>query len=414
MSLPSGYKRLEYIQSTGTQHIDTNFIPNQDTRLDIIAVPLSVADAADGSGFIPYGAGESYASKAFECYTSGQKYEFNYDGQYEINLGATVGEKIVISHDKNNISCSIDGGDLYTHSFNYISFVAPRSLTLFGINRATVAHGLQKVYSCQIYDNGTLIRDFIPCNNASGETGLWDNVNNVFYGNAGTGTFTAGPEAEISTPANFRVFSMTGDEAVLAWDAVDGAIGYKLYKDDILISETADTAYTVQIKLFATAQYQLTAYNDSQESAPAVLTVSNFPDNPLLYLVTDRTESDVVAGNKKGTYNYTDLNRVGTAVRYLADLMNGYGYDIHVTAKRNWTENDAPKAGQMARYLADVAAVRGAWTMMEITPKVPGSMEKLTWQSANDIEKILEDIDTLLANIMAAWFYSGELYSGEV
>ena len=33
MSLPSGYKRLEYIQSSGTQYIDTGFKPNQDTRV---------------------------------------------------------------------------------------------------------------------------------------------------------------------------------------------------------------------------------------------------------------------------------------------------------------------------------------------------------------------------------------------
>ena len=32
----------------------------------------------------------------------------------------------------------------------------------------------------------------------------------------------------------------------------------------------------------------------------------------------------------------------------------------------------------------------------------------------NDIEKILEDIDVLLTNSAQAWFYSGELFSGEV
>ena len=28
MSLPSGYKRLEYIQSSGTQYVDTNVVPS--------------------------------------------------------------------------------------------------------------------------------------------------------------------------------------------------------------------------------------------------------------------------------------------------------------------------------------------------------------------------------------------------
>lgn len=50
------------------------------------------------------------------------------------------------------------------------------------------------LYSCQIYDNDVLIRDYVPCQGPSGDIGLYDTENNQFYGNAGTGTFTAGPE----------------------------------------------------------------------------------------------------------------------------------------------------------------------------------------------------------------------------
>lgn len=32
MSLPTGYTPLEWIESTGTQYVDTEFAPNQDTR----------------------------------------------------------------------------------------------------------------------------------------------------------------------------------------------------------------------------------------------------------------------------------------------------------------------------------------------------------------------------------------------
>ena len=57
-----------------------------------------------------------------------------------------------------------------------------------------MGYGACKLRSCKIYDNGTLVRDFIPCKNASGVIGLWDDVNSAFYQNAGSGTFTAGPE----------------------------------------------------------------------------------------------------------------------------------------------------------------------------------------------------------------------------
>lgn len=49
------------------------------------------------------------------------------------------------------------------------------------------------LYSCKIYDNGTLIRDFIPVKRISdSKCGLWDKVTKVFYPNSGTGTFTGG------------------------------------------------------------------------------------------------------------------------------------------------------------------------------------------------------------------------------
>lgn len=51
-----------------------------------------------------------------------------------------------------------------------------------------------KLYSCQIYDGDTLVRDFISCINPDGEAGLYDCVNSVFYASAGSGAFTAGAD----------------------------------------------------------------------------------------------------------------------------------------------------------------------------------------------------------------------------
>lgn len=193
MSLPSGYTRLEYIESTGTQYIDIGFIPNQDTRIDMVACPTSVADAGGGSSFIPYGSAQAYNSRAFECYTVSAQYEFNYGTTYK-NIGnAAIGQKVVITHNKNNVSLSINDGPLLTMSFIYSSFTTPYTMTLFGTHRSSILCGHQKIYSCQIRDNGNLIRNFIPCKNTNGVVGLWDDVGQLFYENNGSGTFVAGP-----------------------------------------------------------------------------------------------------------------------------------------------------------------------------------------------------------------------------
>ena len=116
----------------------------------------------------------------------------------------------------------------------------------------------------------------------------------------------------------------------------------------------------------------------------------------------------------KGAYNASDLNRVEAAVAYVAGRLNGYGYAVTVTPKQDWTGSDIPTAGQMATYLQDVAALRGAIAVMASTPPTPDSANNLTWQEANNIEQILLDVDELLTRMAAAWFYSGDLYTGEV
>lgn len=154
-------------------------------------------------------------------------------------------------------------------------------------------------------------------------------------------------------------------------------------------------------------------------------------------LITDRTQADVdrvkVIAKKiesgtaseselaewnaaalKGSYNATDLNRVGAAIQYVAERINGYGYVVHVSPKTDWGEEDTPTQSDTQRYLADLAVLRSTFAVLQSTPAVPVDMETLTYTEANNIEKILEDIDYLLTNTAKGWFYSGEVFSGEV
>lgn len=134
----------------------------------------------------------------------------------------------------------------------------------------------------------------------------------------------------------------------------------------------------------------------------------------VLTLITDRTAADVAAGNSKGTYNATDLNRVGAAVAYLAGLLEGYGYLVPVSPRQDWQESDVPTESDMERYLQDVATLREAMTALPGTPDVPDSMKKLTYSKANDIERILANLDAVIRLLRQSWYYSDEVYAGEV
>ena len=141
-----------------------------------------------------------------------------------------------------------------------------------------------------------------------------------------------------------------------------------------------------------------------------------------LHLVTDRTAADVNAGNAKGTYTAEDLNRVGAAMNYVADRLRAAGYDPHISPKTDWKNEDWVDQAAQAVYLGDLAELRKQFSMMKSTPEVPprilatgiNTKDGLTHTWANDIERILEDVDALLTNISAAWFFSGDLFSGEV
>ena len=139
-------------------------------------------------------------------------------------------------------------------------------------------------------------------------------------------------------------------------------------------------------------------------------------------LITDRTRADVNAGNGKGTYNASDLNRVGDAMNYVASRLRAAGYDPHISPKTDWKDDDWVDQASQAVYLGDLSELRRQFAMMKSTPEVPprilatgiNTNDGLTYTWANNIEKILEDVDYLLTKSMQPRFFSGDLFSGEV
>ena len=142
-------------------------------------------------------------------------------------------------------------------------------------------------------------------------------------------------------------------------------------------------------------------------------------------LITDRTAADVAAMRKKGAYDYTDLNRVTEAMEFVHARPQAYGYADSYSPVRirhqdgtedlRWREDDElMNVSLFAAYRANVAALREALPLGADTPETPQSVPEMTWDGANAIEKILQDLDLLLAVVQQSYFYSGEIYAGEV
>ena len=187
MSLPSGYKKIEYIQSSGTQYIDTGFKPNQNTRLiadvEILNVPHSQL----------LGARIASGNASFNILVSSKTDGRDDYNETALNFAAGAARWKI---DKNKNVTTVNGTAV-SHPAG--TFQTTCSIFINAVNTngspMSTTTGSARWRSVQIYDNGRLVRDFIPCKTAAGVVGLWDDVNNTFYSNAGSGTFTAGPEA---------------------------------------------------------------------------------------------------------------------------------------------------------------------------------------------------------------------------
>ena len=127
----------------------------------------------------------------------------------------------------------------------------------------------------------------------------------------------------------------------------------------------------------------------------------------MLELITDRTASDVANGTVKGTYSDVDMNRVQSAISTLRSALSENGYNLaDLFPMPEWKEKSIPSVQQFQEYLENVRIVRSALAVLPSTPKAPQSMSKMDFKAANNIEKILVDVETLLETLKQVYIHA--------
>ena len=186
--LPEGCTELEYIESTGTQYIDTLFIPIFGdvitTRAERIGknAPIFYAGNANQLTILPseygYNRGLIY-TKYFQGATNAVSFPIKYfdiDGLFH-NLyfckdGLYIDEIKVckISDNRND---------------------ADTSISLF---RCNTIFGEVRIANFSLVRDNTILLDLIPVLDKNDVVCMYDKVNKKFYYNQGTGEFIAGPK----------------------------------------------------------------------------------------------------------------------------------------------------------------------------------------------------------------------------
>lgn len=118
-------------------------------------------------------------------------------------------------------------------------------------------------------------------------------------------------------------------------------------------------------------------------------------------------------GVVKGAYNASDMNRVGQAEQYLVEMLHEAGYTVNVTPKTDWKMEDFPSQSQMTQYRSIAFAINRKLSG-DIYLSVPALFWKLRFDRANNVEMSLLQTYEHYQLMQRGYYYSGELFSGEV
>lgn len=185
---------VEYLESTGTQWIDTGVLANGEFDFDYMFRMNTLQGNTVGMG----ARSSSQFLTALQINNT-QRFAFAYLGTVwsndAWNISAGRDYRVQLHFHNGSQSIAVDGNTLLTDSsvgveaLNLPIYIFKRS------NSATeTVYGLNgRFYFCKIYQNGTLVRDYITVR--KGTVGyLYDRVSGKLFGNAGTGDFVLGAD----------------------------------------------------------------------------------------------------------------------------------------------------------------------------------------------------------------------------
>ena len=198
MKIPNKFNRMgikiesdpayvEYLESTGTQYIDTGYIfdSTKHSKVEIkFAIPSGVAGNNSEFGFSNVGTNCLYANIThlrvgnnesaqtfWTIFNIGDNVFTFQDGKYSVNGGAEV--------DTTYLPIANQTFDLFTINWR-------------GNHTTYLAASGTKIYYCRFYQGNTLVKNLVPVLDGNNVACMYDTVNKKYYYNGGTGTFNHG------------------------------------------------------------------------------------------------------------------------------------------------------------------------------------------------------------------------------
>lgn len=231
MALPSGYTKLGSLKSTGTQYINSNFIADENTRI----VCKAVVHVGSDTNYLFGARGSTSKNRFIFAASMSGYYAIQYGSQaknFDTSFNST--ETIVVEINKNVATLTLSDGRTESVTFSAQTISTAIKLLLFACNtNGTIKCGTVEIIECQIYDNGVLVRDYVPAlRTQDSVAGLYDLQNDDFYTNAGTGVFDYTSDTEAAgghkTLIDDTAYEIKGGKVLINGTIYDVALGKAL------------------------------------------------------------------------------------------------------------------------------------------------------------------------------------------
>lgn len=199
--------KVQYLESTGTQYIDTGIIPATTTGCRITYEFMSLVDTKDCLDMVAgvFDGNAIYYPVALMYYSDrGTKTKdvlcerYTYDNNIP-SQGARYAYRTrhTVLFNGTGRKLFVDGAYLGTYTSNKN---LAKSLYLFAYNNngSPKACSASRIYGCEFFNNstGAVVARFVPVVDNDGRPAMFDEVGETLYYNRGSGEFTAGPRKD--------------------------------------------------------------------------------------------------------------------------------------------------------------------------------------------------------------------------
>ena len=205
--LPAEYQEVEYIESTGTQYIDTGFKPNLDNGFKFDVKYGLTNDLSSRGCILSNYAATNHISFEITNGSYGVRGYFN-NGVIDRSVADSNLTINTASFEISNNSYKITQNERTQTGTVTASGISNGYIYMFVDNQKRFNTFTKPliIYRCKLYDGETLVRDFIPCYRKRDNTiGMYDLIQKKFYTNEGTGTFIKGSDSQLLEVKNITI-----------------------------------------------------------------------------------------------------------------------------------------------------------------------------------------------------------------